>query len=316
MPKAKSAALLGLVESEDEDTSEILEPITQAKKVQNMPPVKRGRPAAADTTRSRKVLADKPSNAQPAPQGRGKKRPATEDIEAPNTTQDEITMEAAPKPKTARGRPRTAKVAKLSSTPEELLALDDVARPVVQPVKRGRKPKAQVATPPTEVEIPETQHPLAGDPAGADFEIPETQPVEIFETLDDSIDDEQFEDLPSYSRAAISSVQRMQPHYMVPSSALRGQPLVPMSTSRMRHHVPFNAGRLPMAALDPEANDPSLRRRIGDLTRKYDNLEARYRDLRDIGVKEAELNYDRLKKQGEERANSKSPSATCCDDSN
>jgi hypothetical protein len=145
------------------------------------------------------------------------------------------------------------------------------------------------------------------DPVEPELEIPETQQVGAYDALDDSIEDEQIEDLPSYNRAAISSVQRV-PHYMVPSTALRAQHLVPMSTSRLQHHaIPFSASRRPLATSDTEANDPSLRRRIGELNRKYENLEVKYRDLREIGVKEAEHNYDRLKKQGEERANSENP---------
>ncbi|KAF5659359.1 chromosome segregation pcs1 [Fusarium heterosporum] len=50
-----------------------------------------------------------------------------------------------------------------------------------------------------------------------------------------------------------------------------------------------------------DMNDVSLRRRVGDLTKKYEALEARHRDLREIGVREAERNFDRLKKQAEER---------------
>ncbi|KAK2612885.1 hypothetical protein QQS21_001165 [Conoideocrella luteorostrata] len=42
------------------------------------------------------------------------------------------------------------------------------------------------------------------------------------------------------------------------------------------------------------------RNRMGELTKKYDNLEVRYNELREIGVKTAELNFERLKKQSEE----------------
>ncbi|OHF03394.1 chromosome segregation protein [Colletotrichum orchidophilum] len=54
--------------------------------------------------------------------------------------------------------------------------------------------------------------------------------------------------------------------------------------------------------LDLEASDVQIRRRLGDAIRKYDNLAAKYRDLRDIGVKAAERNFDNLKKESEERA--------------
>ncbi|KAM0210233.1 hypothetical protein ACHAPA_006910 [Fusarium lateritium] len=50
-----------------------------------------------------------------------------------------------------------------------------------------------------------------------------------------------------------------------------------------------------------DTNDVSLRRRVGDLAKRYEALEARHRDLREIGVREAERNFDRLKKQAEER---------------
>lgn len=50
-----------------------------------------------------------------------------------------------------------------------------------------------------------------------------------------------------------------------------------------------------------DASDVSLRRRLGDLTKKYDGLEMRHRDLREVGVKEAERNFDRLRKQADER---------------
>ncbi|KAF7559449.1 hypothetical protein G7046_g4689 [Stylonectria norvegica] len=50
-----------------------------------------------------------------------------------------------------------------------------------------------------------------------------------------------------------------------------------------------------------DMNDISLRRRLGELTAKYESLEMRHRDLREVGVKEAERNFERLRKQAEER---------------
>lgn len=54
--------------------------------------------------------------------------------------------------------------------------------------------------------------------------------------------------------------------------------------------------------IDSDSDDASLRRRLGELTKRYKSLEARYGDLRDIGVKDAERNYDRLRKQSEENS--------------
>ncbi|ETS83314.1 hypothetical protein PFICI_05190 [Pestalotiopsis fici W106-1] len=250
-----------------------------------MPPGKRGRPA----------LAAKSTNSQLGLHDRGKKRAATDDLEKGDDSEL--------KPKGARGRPRVHKIAKLSDTPDEFSTVEAPERPAAQPAKRGRKPKAQVATPPMEAEIPETQQVIPVNPIEPEVEIPETQPAGKFDDLDDSLDDEQVEDLPAaYAHASILSSAQRVPQYMFPPSAMRNQPLVPMSTGRVQYQkLPFHPVGRPMTTSDP-SSDPALRRQLGELTRKYENLEVRYRDLRDIGVKEAEHNYDRLKKQGEERA--------------
>lgn len=57
-------------------------------------------------------------------------------------------------------------------------------------------------------------------------------------------------------------------------------------------HVPWS---------DYDITDDSARRRLEDLTKKYAALESRHRDLREVGVREAERNFERLKKQAEER---------------
>ncbi len=71
----------------------------------------------------------------------------------------------------------------------------------------------------------------------------------------------------------------------------------------------FGSAQKPTAAASSEGGDPALRRRLGEMTRKYESLDVKYRDLRELAVKEAERNFDRLKKQAEERATSKSASA-------
>jgi hypothetical protein len=52
------------------------------------------------------------------------------------------------------------------------------------------------------------------------------------------------------------------------------------------------------AAVD-QGGDPDLRRKIGEITKKHDALESRYRNLREIGVVEANTNMDKLRKQCE-----------------
>lgn len=59
-------------------------------------------------------------------------------------------------------------------------------------------------------------------------------------------------------------------------------------------------GDLEDAHIDIDTDETTLRRRLGELTKRYESLENRHKDLREVGIKEAERNYDRLKKQSEE----------------
>ncbi|KAI0433491.1 chromosome segregation protein Csm1/Pcs1-domain-containing protein [Xylaria sp. FL1042] len=173
-------------------------------------------------------------------------------------------QDAEDKPRNWRGRPRANKAQKIAeSEGEDELSVMQAKTTPPQPIRRGRKPKTNV-----EPEIPETQ---------PEMEIPETQQVDMVDT--NISEDEPIEELPTYPRQGMSSAQRPQSRLL------------------------FSASRRPVSASDSELNDPTLRRRIGELTRKHEALEAKYRDLREIGVQEAERNFDRLKKQSEERAN-------------
>ncbi|KAI1207104.1 chromosome segregation protein Csm1/Pcs1-domain-containing protein [Annulohypoxylon truncatum] len=282
MPKAKGVALRGLVDSDDE-AADILGEDTvvatkmapakgrataanrAAKSTQNATRQTSGKTAASKAP-ARKVLADKPANVQDKPtRGKGKKRAAPEEpTPTADDEDDEISMAVEEKPKGGRGRPRAAKAAKISNDSD--ISTVDQPEPTAQPVgKRGRKPKAKDNTPPPEKEIPETQR-----------EIPETQAVETTELSIEEND--RIEDLPSH-RPVLSSVQRPQSRDL------------------------FGTDRRAVPASDSELHEPAIRRRVGELTRKYESLEAKYRDLREIGVKEAERNYDLLKKQTEDKAN-------------
>ncbi|KAJ5892841.1 Monopolin complex subunit Csm1/Pcs1 [Penicillium tannophilum] len=48
-----------------------------------------------------------------------------------------------------------------------------------------------------------------------------------------------------------------------------------------------------------QGGEPELRRKIGELTKKQEALESRYRNLREIGVVEANTNMEKLRKQCE-----------------
>ncbi len=47
--------------------------------------------------------------------------------------------------------------------------------------------------------------------------------------------------------------------------------------------------------------DATLRRKLGDMTRRCESLDLRYRTLRDVGVREADANFDRLKRESAEK---------------
>lgn len=51
------------------------------------------------------------------------------------------------------------------------------------------------------------------------------------------------------------------------------------------------------SASDTERGDPNLRRKLGDVSRKYENIDMKYRNLKDVGVNEANANMEKLRKQ-------------------
>lgn len=57
--------------------------------------------------------------------------------------------------------------------------------------------------------------------------------------------------------------------------------------------------------LSGDADVISLKRRLGELMKKYQSLEARHADLKEVGVKEAELTFERLKSQTDQNRASK-----------
>ncbi|EOD43731.1 putative chromosome segregation protein [Neofusicoccum parvum UCRNP2] len=49
-------------------------------------------------------------------------------------------------------------------------------------------------------------------------------------------------------------------------------------------------------------NDPALRRKLGDLTKRFENLDVKYHNLRDVGMRDAETNFEKLQRSTDERA--------------
>lgn len=58
--------------------------------------------------------------------------------------------------------------------------------------------------------------------------------------------------------------------------------------------------------VEKASSDPELRRKLGDMTKKYETLELKYRNLREIGVVEANANFEKIRKQCESATTGKS----------
>lgn len=49
-------------------------------------------------------------------------------------------------------------------------------------------------------------------------------------------------------------------------------------------------------------SDPAIRRKLGDMAKRFESLDLKYRNLRETGIKEAEANYEKLKRQTDQKA--------------
>ncbi|OAP60003.1 hypothetical protein AYL99_05005 [Fonsecaea erecta] len=65
--------------------------------------------------------------------------------------------------------------------------------------------------------------------------------------------------------------------------------------SRTRQDPPYR--RRAGSASDTERSNPNLRRKLGDITRKFENVDLKYRNLKEVGINEANANMERLRKQ-------------------
>lgn len=157
--------------------------------------------------------------------------------------------------------------------PDETVTFDDIPATVpATDTKKGTRGRPKISTGDTSIVAPQSIVKRRGrpprQPAAVIEEVPETQQADIMEldaVLEEEEEGEEGEELENQDMGVASA-----------SAALESW-------------------------AEYDTNDVSLRRRVGDLAKKYEALEARYRDLREIGVREAERNFDRLKKQAEER---------------
>ncbi len=305
------ANLLGLVASDSEDDLGGIIPQrkTAAPSMRDLPAAKRGRPAAATTTgasaanrvtkpaqkkaggeaaaRARKVLADRTNDlanaaAEPtaakgkaASSGRPGRKAAVEAIDSETDA-----APAVPVKKRGRGRPKAVAEAAMDTEGEG-------ARGRARAAKRGVRHQPVAEDEPMDGSDEEQEGEDAQE-EGAPRQGRETSETQFADSMGVETTDEKGDvstDVPSTAPTSFWS---------------------PTRTSRPHHHTaaapsPARARGATTAVDRSAAGDANVRRRLGDLTKKYAALESRYRDLKAVGVTEAERNFDRLKKHGEER---------------
>ena len=129
------------------------------------------------------------------------------------------------------------------------------SKPLPKPASRPRgRPKAPSKEP---VVIPETQ----------------VEPLQIESSMPDPSPNSDVEE------ASMQPVQRTT-HFR--------------AGSKQRQPYRHRAGSASSTEGGRTANDPTLRRRLGDVTRKLESLEMKYQTLRDVGIAEASENFSRL----------------------
>jgi hypothetical protein len=164
---------------------------------------------------------------------------------------------------------------------EEMHSGDELNDSLVAPKKKGAhsnksKPTSKASSKPDKNPTKSKRQPPA-EPMPEEMIIQETQDSAM--ELDDD-GDEQVED--PTPRATVRHTQ------------------VARAGSRSRQtSVPR---RRAGSASDTERNDPAMRRKLGDMTKKLENLDLKYRNLREVGIKQAEVKFDAMRKQKEDAA--------------
>lgn len=79
-----------------------------------------------------------------------------------------------------------------------------------------------------------------------------------------------------------------------------------LRASSKTRHAQVNRRRAGSASdTEQTGNDPALRRKLGETNKQLDNLEKRYNNLREVGVTEANANFEKLKVQSEAKTKGK-----------
>lgn len=295
MPKVQQSTLSGLIDSDsDEDqfvmaTPELQKARAPAKKARGKPKAAPTKPAPSKVTKTkakapsrrlsgRLVAQAKSNDTMPAKSKRSPLKDMTnQQNEAEEADDLDVTMDGtvedfeevkktkpakATKPKATRKTTAAGQKAVHATTRKaEVIAQETPEAP--KPAPKATKKKA----------------PKLADliPSSPEQIVQETQYEKM--DVDADMEEEMEEPVSEPAPKPARQVSRVQSH------SRQRQP----STQRRR------AG----SASDTERSDPVLRRKLGEMTKKYETLNIKYQDLREVGLKQAERNFENLRKKSE-----------------
>ena len=316
MPKVKTvSSLSGMIDSDMDELSDVEMMPTPDSNQENTEPMKKapGRPKTATTKARRTKAASRRLSGGTKPKAATKKK--------------EPTKRAALKEQINQGQ--VSEVEEIDDFVDETPDIGDVQQAelvqdepnVLVEMKRkpGRKPKA--AAKGKQITKKEVSDPVKVVEKDGEFEYTPTTarqnklaPKAATVTTKASSKaqpshqmEEDGKTIPETQPAPIETDQFELPEEdgeePIPQSVYRP---VKNSRSDSKQPQPNVARRRAGSASDTERGviDPATRRKLGEMTKKFENLDLKYRNLRDVGVKEAEANFEKLKKQSEERTRS------------
>ena len=314
MPKTKTiASLSGFVESDMDDeldnaTPEAF-PTPESNQENNVPPAKKGRPktkaAGARFTKTkasaRRVsggAAVAKTKAAPKKKGVSKREPLKEqsNIQHGSDTEEVDGFEA-------QGNEDADPIEDVSMGEEVVNKQPAKRKPAAKGKKQAEIEKRQAEVEPEpqskatekdgEFEYTPTvsrQSKISAKPAGAAQKATAGRPrapKEIPETQEEPMDVDPYS-LPADEDAIPQSVYRH-------TSNLG-------ANSKTRQHSVIRRRAGSASDTERTGNDPAVRRKLGEMTKKLDSLELKYNNLREVGIKEAETTFEKLKAQSEAKS--------------
>jgi len=156
----------------------------------------------------------------------------------------------------------------------------------VKPNGRRGRTAAAAAHP---VEIPETQEDTQ------DAQGPPHKKVTAVKETQDVIPDTQPEPM------VLETSEDHQMEDLQPDEAI-SRPVVERSRSVSKGRQPLVARtRGVSASAERRGTDPIVRRQLDDMTSRFETLEIKYKNLKDIAGREAEMNFEKLKRLADEK---------------